>query len=267
MIRKLKESDILGLNNLPPADWTFDYESFLNNYGKDDFFHAFVMICNERIIGTGNVLLKGKIGWLANIIIVDDYRGKGLGFEMTKFLVEFLSEKGAETQLLIATDLGEKVYQKIGFKKISDYLRFESQVDFDYTQTNAIRPLKPSDLENTYKLDQEVNDENRQHIIDKYYKTGLGYFTENKELLGFYLPDFSRGLVLAWNKEVGIELLKLKHSKKGKRTMVPIENIDAINFFKSNGFKEGNKCSRMILGKENNWNPEFIYSYGSGYCG
>lgn len=267
MIRELRESEIQGLNNLPPTDWKFDYESFLKDFVTDDFFYAFVMIQDEKTIGTGNVFLKGKIGWLANIIIDEKYRGNGLGFKMTKFLVEFLNRKGCETQLLIATGLGEPVYQKMGFKKITEYLCYDSDQDYALNYPNSIRGLEHSDLDNLYQLDMDANGENRAHLIVKWYKTGFGYFNNEKELLGFYLPDFGRGLVVSKDKKVGVELLKLKHSKKGRRTLLPIDNQVGIDFFENNGFKKGDKCSKMILGKENKWNPKYIYSYGSGYCG
>jgi len=267
MIRELKESDIIGLNSLPPLDWQFKYEDFLEDFLKEDYFYAFVIVEAEKKIGTGNVFFKDKVGWLCNIIIDENYRNKGLGFKMTKYLVDFLYDKGCETQLLIATELGEPIYQKIGFKKITNYNSYETKVDKEFKYSNSIRELKETDLEKLYELDKKANDENRKHLLDKYYRTGLGYFRDGNELLGFYLPNFGRGLVISIKEEVGIELLKIKHSEKGRRTLLPIENENGIAFLEEIGLKEGGKCSRMILGKENNWNPKYIYSYGSGYCG
>ena len=267
MIRELAASDINGLNSLPPTNWKFDYEAFVKRFIADDFFHAFVIIQDEQVVGTGNVLLKEKVGWLANIIIAENCRGKGFGYKMTKFLVAFLNDRGCETQLLIATELGEAVYKKIGFRKITEYLCFDSEVDVDFNYTNSIRELKNSDLESIYKLDSEANGENRTHLIDKSYRNGFGFFNNDNELLGFFLPDFGRGLVLSRDKQAGIELLKLKHSKKGKRTLLPIDNQDGINLLENIGLRKGEKSSKMILGKENKWNPKYIYSYGSGYCG
>ena len=266
-IRALKESDINGLNRLPPKDWNYNFEDFLTGFMKEDFFYAFVLIKDENIVGIGNVFIKGKVGWLANIIVDTNYRSQGLGFKMTKYLVGFLKEKECETQLLIATELGEAVYQKVGFRKTTDYLCFDSEVDVDYTYSKSIRELKDSDLERVYQLDREVNDENRIHLIDRYYDTGLGYFNNDGELLGFYLPLFGRGLVLSRDPKAGIELLKFKHSKKGKRTLLPIENQDGVNFLKNFGLSKGHKLSRMILGKENKWKPKYMYSYGAGFCG
>ena len=267
MIRELKESDIRGLNKLPPSDWSYDYEGFLTSYLADDFFYAFVMIQDEKIIGTGNVFLKGMVGWLANIIVDGNYRRKGLGFEMTKYLVDFLAIKGCETQLLLATELGEPVYSKVGFRKITDYQCFDTMVAYDFISPSSIRKFEYSEFEKVCQLDEKANGENRAHLINKYFETGLGYFDDNEEMLGFYLPDFAQGLVISGNKKVGNELLKLKHSEKGKRTLLPVENSDGIKFLENMGVKKGHNCARMILGKENNWNPKYIFSYGGGYCG
>lgn len=267
MIRELAASDISGLNSLPPTNWKFDYEAFVKCFIADDFFHAFVIIQDEQVVGTGNVILKEKVGWLANIIVAGDYRGKGLGYKMTKFLVDFLNDRGCETQLLIATELGAAVYKKLGFRNITEYLCFDSEVALDFKYTKSIRELKNSDLESVYQLDSDANGENRTHLIDKFYRDGLGFFNNANELLGFFLPDFGRGLVLSRDKQAGIELLKLKHSKKGKRTLLPIDNQDGVNLLEGSGMRKGEKCTKMILGKENKWNPKYIYSYGSGYCG
>jgi len=267
MIRELKESDIEGLNNLPPSEWKFDYEAFLKEFIDEDFFYAFILVKDNKIAGTGNIFSKGKIGWLGNIMVDKSCRGKGLGHQMTKFLVDFLENKGCETQLLIATKLGESVYKKLGFIKLTEYQSFDSEFDNDFNFPNSIRKLKLSDLESVYKLDFETNAEDRTHLIDKFYNNGFGYFNDDNELLGFYLPEFGRGLVLSKDKQAGIELIKLKHSTKGKRTLLPIENQNGIKTLEKIGLKKGEKCSRMILGKENKWVPNNIYSYGSGYCG
>lgn len=267
MIKAIQKEDIFGLNFLAPIDWDFDYESFLRDFIDDDFFYAFVLIHNDKIVGTGNVFLKDKIGWLANIMVDKGTRGKGHGQKITKFLVDFLKEKNCKTQFLLATELGEHVYKKIGFKTITKYVSFDSIQDELFNAPKSIRPLKRSNFESVCKLDQEANNENRRHLIDKFYQNGMGYFDINNELIGFYLPCFGRGLVLARNPQAGIELLNVKHVKKGTRTMLPMENIDGINYLVERGLKKGVPCKRMFLGEEKKWTPIFIYSYGGGFCG
>ncbi|MFT7120262.1 MAG: GNAT superfamily N-acetyltransferase [Neolewinella sp.] len=267
VIRELQKQDIPGLNTLPPTDWGFNYETFTEDFFSEDFYFAFVIILDDKVIGTGNLFLKGKIGWLANIIVHKEHRGKGLGSKMTRFLVDFSKEKGCDTQLLIATQLGGPVYQKLGFRKVTDYQCFDSETGYNFDYPKRIRDLKQSDLNSLYELDKYANGEDRAHLIGKFYETGLGYFDDENKLLGVYLPDFGRGLVLARNKKVGTELLKLKHSQQGRRTQLPVENQAGIDFLEKVGLKKGPKTSRMMLGKDSDWKPECIYSYGSGYCG
>ena len=267
MIRELNKSNIQGLNNLPPSEWEFDYEALLKEFIDEDFFYAFIQVQDNKVVGTGNIFSKGKTGWLGNIMVDKSFRGKGLGYQMTKFLIDFLENKGCETQLLIATELGEAVYKKLGFRKLTEYQSFDSKFDSDYNFPDSVRKLELSDLASVHKLDLETNSEDRTYLIDKFYNRGFGYFNDQNELLGFYLPEFGRGLVLSKDTPAGIELLKLKHSTKGKRTLLPIENQNGIKLLEKMGLKKGEKSSRMILGKENEWIPNNIYSYGSGYCG
>lgn len=267
MIRPLRGSDIVGLNGLPPDDWRFDYEGFLRRFLLDKFFYAFVQEENGVVVGTGNVLLRGKVGWLANIIVAENNMGKGLGTEMTNYLVKFLREKGSKTQLLIATRSGESIYKKQGFTKISAYQSFDTITAYHFTKNKSIRLISKLDLQELHKLDFDANGEDRSHLINRFYDNGFGYFSSEGKLLGAYLPDFGRGLVLSRSQEAGRELLKLKHSESGRRTLVPIENQSAIKYLESIALKKGEQSSRMILGKGVAWNPKFIYSYGSGYCG
>ncbi|MCB0643150.1 MAG: GNAT family N-acetyltransferase [Phaeodactylibacter sp.] len=267
MINALTPTQIPGLNQLTPPEWSYNYEALLRDFINEDFFFAFVQTEGDAVVGTGNVFTKGPVGWLANIIVDPHHRGKGLGFQMTQFLVDFLKERGCETQLLIATALGEPVYQKIGFRKLTEYASFESEQDLDLQISPAIRQLQSSDLPGVYQLDQLTNGENRAHLLDRFCNTGFGYFSDQDELLGFYLPEFGRGLVLAQDQQAGLELLKLKHSQKGKRTLLPIENQSGIELLSTLPLKKGARCSRMVLGRANAWQPSFIYSYGSGYCG
>ncbi|MFZ1705044.1 MAG: GNAT family N-acetyltransferase [Saprospiraceae bacterium] len=267
VIRPLKTNDINGLNALTPVEWKFEYESFLKNFIDEPFFYAFLLLQENNIVGTGNVLIKGNIGWLANIIVDYNHRNLGLGFSMTKFLVDFLQDKGCETQILIATKLGEPVYQKIGFKKITEYYCYDSVRDVPYANSDFIRPLTLENKSLVYNLDYMANGENRSHLINKFYKNGFGYFDTGDLLLGFYLPEFGKGLVISSDPTAGKELLKLKHATKGRRTMLPIENEEGIKTLENLGLTKGISSSKMILGKLNFWNPSCIYSYGSGYCG
>lgn len=267
MIRELTLEDIAGLNQLYPLDWNADYEQFLTTYFKEDFFYAFVLVLGQKIIGTGNLFINDQTGWLANIIVDPTYRNQGLGYKITNHLVQFLKAKGCHTQLLIATNLGVPIYEKLGFRKVSEYICFESDRNTNQTPSKAIRKLKLTDLNLVYGLDQAANDEKRRFFINKYYNSGFGYFDEKNSLLGFYLPDFGKGLIIANSESAGKELLSFKHLKKGKKTLLPLENEAGIAHLQKLNLSSGTNLYRMVLGNDNHWNPRMIYSYGTGYRG
>ncbi len=267
MLRRLVKSDIPGLNSISPEDWGMDYEAFLDEFLSEQYFDAFVITENNQIVATANSFIKDEVGWIANVIVDATCRGKGFGTQVTKHIIDFIFDKGCKTQLLLASDLGEPVYLKLGFQIVSNYVCFKSEKSSDYQPNNLVRKLKQEDLESVYRLDFEINGENRFHLIDKYYSSGFGYFNSSHELLGIYLPGFGRGLVLAKEEAIGIELLKLKHSEKGKTSFLPEENTVGLEFLHRYTVRQGTSLKRMILGKAVSWNPQMIYSYASGYCG
>ena len=60
--------------------------------------------------------------WLAHINVQPGNRNHGLGKLITQFLVDEAQAKNCDTIYLIATDLCEPVYKKVGFETETDYL-------------------------------------------------------------------------------------------------------------------------------------------------
>jgi len=266
-LRDLQREEIPFLKDFPPPDWNYDLEEFLYKYFDEDYFYAVVCTIDDEIVGVGNSFLNDQAAWLANIIVLEEYRNRGLGYQITKHLIDYNYSCNCKTQILIATELGEPVYRKLGFKKVSEYRAFESDEILQPQEDKNINKIDESCLEAIYKLDQLTTNENRGHLIRKHYHNGWIYKTTNNKIQGLYLPDFGRGLVLAKDQEAGIALLQLKHTCNGKRSVTPAENQIAIKFFSEHRFVHLYKCSRMILGKHLEWNPGYMYSYGGGYFG
>lgn len=92
------------------------------------------------------------------------------------------------------------------------------------------------------------------------------FIKKNGKISGYYLPELGEGLIVADNREAGIELMKLKYSISNKGTL-PVENREGIAFLKENGFVETRRAKRMILGKEFLWHPDKIYNRIAGNLG
>ena len=51
-----------------------------------------------------------------------EYRNKGLAKKLLNMLLDDLHVKGVEEVLIKYTDAGKKVYEKLGFKQLQDYM-------------------------------------------------------------------------------------------------------------------------------------------------
>lgn len=115
-IRKLLESEIEIVKNFPPADWNFNYAAFLINNITKNYCTVLAAELNGKIAGVGNVFIFGKVAWLGNIIVLDEFRNKGIGTKITEELITLSFKNNCESILLIATQLGERVYENLVLK-------------------------------------------------------------------------------------------------------------------------------------------------------
>nr|NQU91854.1 GNAT family N-acetyltransferase [Bacteroidota bacterium] len=120
-IRKLKYKEIELLRDFPPADWHFNIVSFMKLHFGEDYFIPFVAEHSGEIVGVGNGIYTGDTGWLGNIIVKNDHRGKGVGTAVTNHLIVALKKWNCKSLLLIATRQGEPIYRKLGFNTTQYY--------------------------------------------------------------------------------------------------------------------------------------------------
>ena len=117
-----------------------------------------------------------------------------------------------------------------------------------------------------YQMDRDVSGENRADLLKEYLNNSYVYL-DNDRIMGFYLPNLREGLIVADNKNAGRELLKFKLPTHDK-IVLPSDNMAGIEFLKQNGYVETNvKGTRMILGKNIDWQPKKIFSRIGGNFG
>jgi GNAT superfamily N-acetyltransferase len=268
-IRDLLKSEIKSLKGLPPEDWDLNLPELVSFHFGYPYFFPVVAESGNKIIGCGNGFLNGSTGWLGNIIVSPENRKKGIGYELTAHLVEIFKNKGCTSQLLIASEMGKNIYSKIGFKATSSYQFYrqgkESKI---FKQNISLKKIKKQDYPLLKKFDMEITGEERFHLIQRFFSTGLIYRGEQlNEILGLYLPDFGSGLVLANDPEVGLELMKYRISQGKTKAVVPSENSVATDFLLKEGYQLTLTLPRMALGNEVSWKPGAVFNRAAGYCG
>ncbi len=265
-LEKFTVKDIVHIPELQPDGWS-DITNDITGYITNDFCFPYKAVINDRIVGMGALIIFGKTGWLAHVIVKNDYRNQGIGFAIVNDLLNIMKSKGVESVQLIATKMGESVYLKRGFRITSEYgeFRTETTISNEYINPNIIKT--PNKYYNElYNLDRQVTGENRELLIKMYLANSYVY-VKNNMLSGYYLPDLGEGTIVADHPATGIEFMKSKYTGISK-AVVPYENIHATGFLLNKGFKDmGIKGKRMILGKEVRWDPMGIFSRIGGNYG
>jgi GNAT superfamily N-acetyltransferase len=266
-IRPLHRGEINLLKDLPPEDWQIDLPATVSRHFDAFYFHATVATIDEKIVGFGNGILNGSVGWLGNILVLPAYRNRGIGYRLVEYFVHFFNERGCVTQLLVATEFGERLYRKFNFWISSHYAFFRGASMDASHQYDSIRKAEPGEQHQLFDLDQRISGEARLHLIEHLIPSAWVH-TENGTIDGMYLPDFGNGWVAADNPTAGLDLLKFKLSQSRSSTaVVPIENETALDFLKAAGYTEYERAPRMVLGREATWQPKGIFSRATGHTG
>jgi N-acetylglutamate synthase-like GNAT family acetyltransferase len=264
-ISQIESADLEAVKELQPKDWS-DILVYMRFYINSSFCKPFKFVLDNKIVGTGAILKHKDSAWLAHIIVHPDYRNRGMGAFITRSLIEGLQSNECKTILLIASVLGEPVYQKLGFKRECDYLFFKNEENTIMPSENKlIKDISPEDFSKVLDLDKKASGEDRSVLLQPYLKSAK-IFVENHILSGFYLPELGEGLVMATNETAGVELLKLKLAVKNL-VVVPSSNDSVQKFLTENNFHLFQKGTRMSLGTPVSFKGEMIYSRIGGYLG
>jgi GNAT superfamily N-acetyltransferase len=264
-IETVSTDDLDDVSALQPVDWT-DIIPHIKYYIASDFCYPVKVVQDNKIIGTGTTINLEYTAWLAHIIVDMSFRGRGIGFQLVDELIRICGRQNEKSILLTATQLGEPLYKKHGFRPVSDYIFFTRQKPWNpYPVSLSIIPYVSRYNAEIYEMDRKITGENRVKILRTFLKTSL-LFVRGNVVRGCYFPDLGEGMIIADTHEAGIELMKLKYATADK-AVLPAENTLGIDFLVENGFTETSRCKRMILGTDISWKPECIFSRIGGNFG
>lgn len=258
-------NDLDEIRNLQPKDWPDIIPDF-EFYIKSSFCYPIKAKIYDKIVGTGVLIVFKNTSWIAHIIVDHEYRNNGIGAQIVARLVDTLKSDSIETCSLIATELGKPVYLKAGFRTVAEYTFLQREKHWiDCPVSENVIPFDEKYRAKIYDLDNLISGEKREILLTDYLSNSKVY-VENNKVLGYYIPDLKEGLIFAETDEAGLELLKLKYAKVDK-AVLPSDNIAGLEFLKQKGFIETKKGTRMILGKDLDWNPKKMFSRIGGNLG
>jgi glucosamine-phosphate N-acetyltransferase len=138
-IRKLEEKDLFrgfltSLDSLKKA-------SDLNENKAKDVFNkiksnpnhlVFVVILDDKVAGSTTLLIEpkfihqgGNVGHIEDVVIAKEFQGSGIGEKLINFVLEYAKKNDCYKTILDCSDDLKPFYEKIGFKKHSNCMRFD----------------------------------------------------------------------------------------------------------------------------------------------
>jgi len=96
-----------------------DKNMFFNLSQYDNFYFYLAYFNNQPVATALNVIQDKTVG-VYFITTLESFRGQGIGKKTTVFALEKAKQLGAKIAHLQATELGEPVYKKVGFRKMCD---------------------------------------------------------------------------------------------------------------------------------------------------
>jgi GNAT superfamily N-acetyltransferase len=292
-IRPFEENDLGSISHLRPEGWD-DLVPRFEFYLAAPFCFPVAGMVGRHIAAVGCAIVNGATGWIAHIIVDAPFRSGGFGRAITEHCIDDLESRGCETQLLVATALGEPLYKKLGFATVSTYNFYRvprlktgetdpsrgprlqtGAVDpgrgprlETHTADPHIEPLLQPDLPQVYELDRELMGETRRHVLEWFNQDGWGYFDgRTRDLRGFFLPRAGEGLIAARDAEAGCALLAFKHSRPDCKSVLPAANAPGNEFLEAHEFEHYLEAPRMLRGKPVAWKPRALFSRIGGWYG
>lgn len=265
-LANLTYNDLSEIRHLQPEGWPDIVQDF-KFYLDADFCLPVKKVHGNRIVGIGAAIILGDSAWIAHIIVDPEFRKRGIGFNIVQGILHMLKAYSARSYMLIATEMGKSLYEKAGFRTVSEYSYFQKEIPWkDQTISGKVFPCETAFYSEILELDKQVSGENRAALLIDHLHTSKVYI-QNNSVSGAYIPELGEGLIIADTITAGIELMKVKYAIRDK-AVLPDNNEAGISFLEQNGFtKTPAKGTRMVFGEEVKWEPGKIFSRIGGNLG
>jgi len=229
-----------------------------------------------EIVGTGVGSVHGSVGWVGTIYVEPAERGSGLGRSMTRAVIDELEARGCRTLLLIATPMGRPVYEREGFARLDDQIRFsiDGLPATDGPHDPRIRPFRPSDLEAIATLDRFATGEDRSTVLASLLAPPSTWVALGaKGAIRGYLAraPWRGGALIAPNPDDAVRLLEMRRRSTGVSGKAGAglvgSNRAGRERLRAAGWLEEPGGVRMIRGEPLDWHPEAIWGQFNGALG
>ena len=220
---------------------------------------------NGKIVGLGGIFFFGDISFIGYMAVLPEIRYKGLGTSLFSNLIIIGKLNGCKTFLLYASELGQPIYHKYGFRT-------------KYGTKEYNLPTKPLVLQKTHKnvhqtdiipnwaasIDKTTIGFDRSQFIQLKINHGSILITIDKE--GFALISNSLlGPVISKNIDAAVSLINEGIKLGANHIIIPKHSQFPSRIFELANLTERNSESnlKMVYGREITQKLDQFYALGN----
>jgi GNAT superfamily N-acetyltransferase len=220
-----------------------------------------------HLAGTGVGTVNGPVGWVGTIWVEPAHRGAGLGWALSQGLIEGLEAAGCRTLILVATEQGMPLYERMGFRLQTRYRILEATgLDPAPAEPDpAVRPYAARDLGGVLALDREATGEDRAHAIRRFATPETTMvFIEGSEVRGFVIrAPWGGGATIAPDPAHAMRILEARRRAAGPDGRVRVglveENGVGLAQLEAAGLAPVWSAPRLFRGAPLDWHPGWIW--------
>jgi ribosomal protein S18 acetylase RimI-like enzyme len=219
------------------------------------------------VVGTAVVTHDGPAAWIGTIWVAPAHRGAGIGRTLTEASVAAAEARGAVTLLLVATDEGRRLYERLGFGVESWYVIHEATGRGEPAlDAPGLRAYRPADLAALRELDRAATGEDRAHLLAAMAtpdSTRVAVDALDRPVGYLLRPPFRGGATIAVDPRVGLALVEDRRRTTAvdrmSRCGVLLDNTDGSTALRDLGWTEAWRAPRLRRGPALDWHPERIW--------
>jgi hypothetical protein len=193
---------------------------------------------------------------------------------LTQTTIETAESAGCRTLLLVATEAGRLLYEKIGFEVQTWYRMLEAPGLGDEAVDRRIRPFEAADLPAMAELSTLATGEDRGHLLRAFAspETGVCLIRDDRTLGGFVVrAPWGGGSTIAPRLEDAEAILQARRVGRGSEQKVRAgllaENEAGLERLLATGWSESWSAPRLIRGDAIRWQPEAVWGQFSHALG
>ncbi|WP_088035051.1 GNAT family N-acetyltransferase [Evansella clarkii] len=256
---QFENKDISGLVELSASvGWDYDEQEIGTVMASGKIFGH--KNAEGKIVSSAAIIkYDGNLASIGMVIVNNDFRGLGLGKEVTQKCIDYFSNE--LSVMLIATAEGKPLYKKMGFKAVDSVHKFLCDT-YDVTKSIVnnnftVESCTESDFNEIIKLDEAAFGNKRSHFLHqriKQSKQCLAVKDSEGNIIGYGLSvsgpvNLILGPVVAPNTHIAALILdNLAYGHQGKlRIDVPSGNDEFMLFLENKGFVKVSTPPVMLI--------------------